>query len=817
MSLRFRLALWIVVAETVFLALLLVAGNQSAGFTKLNIGAPLFFMGIAINGLIALTIAHVFTRRLSELADAADAIAAGTPHHCIVTSGDDDIARLGRAFNNIVARMQSHLKHVRESRDRLIKPTEAMSEGFALWDRNDRLLLYNQQFRRIFKPIECSIRPGMSFSLFARLVSDCLIEHDDEVGREQWLDDVTLQHSDPKGTREMHFHGDRWTSVYEFKTPDGEIIGIYCDITERMAREQDLEVGRTRLRAIMNSVVDGILTITADGRIESCNHAAADMFGYPEPDMQDRHLKDLIPEVAAMDSAGILSVRGMATMPNEHTVEVQGKRRDGTTFPIELSVTESDLQDSGNQGGTANAGHAFIATVRDITLRKENEELIRYQATHDALTDLPNRSVFDAKLEDCLDMAARTGERLAVLFLDLDRFKMVNDTLGHSVGDALLVELGKRLRSCLRETDIVARMGGDEFILVLRNLSSRSDATHKANQILSAIQPPFNLEGNELHVTASIGISMYPDDGKTSEHLLKMADLALYRAKDAGRNRAQLCTPTMDASAQRQMRLEKELRVALEQEQLSLVYQPQIHLGTGDLVGVETLARWHHPDLGWISPTQFIPLAEESGLIYDLGLWVLRSACRQHRRWREAGFANLRLAVNMSGRQLQRAGIEKDLVSVFEDTNMDLNCLELELTESILMQPGESGDLLSRLTNMGINLALDDFGTGYSALSYLRRFPIDRIKIDRSFVNDIDTNQSDAALARAIVGMAHGLNMQVIAEGVETDAQLDLLKHYGCDEAQGYLLAKPMAAAQISDFAPDMKRPAHIMAGAELV
>ena len=816
MSLRFRLALWIALAETVFLALFLLAGNHSAGFTQIEKGAPLFLIGIAINGLIALTIAHVFTRRLAELADAADAIAAGVPHHCIVTSGHDDIARLGRAFNNIVARMQSHLKHVKESRDRLIKPTEAMSEGFALWDRNDRLLLYNQQFRQIFKPIECSIRPGMGFSLFARLVSDCLIDHEDDHGRELWLNEVTAQHRDPKGTREMRFHGGRWASVYEFKTPDGEIIGIYCDITERMAREQDLEVGRTRLRAIMNSVVDGILTINADGRIESCNLAAADMFGYPEADLPGRQLEDLVPEIAAMDPTGILSVRGLATMPNDHAIEVTGNRLNGSSFPIELSVTESDFQEGNVHDGPVDSNHAFIATVRDITLRKENEELIRYQATHDALTDLPNRSVFDTELENCLDMAARTGERLAVLFLDLDRFKMVNDTLGHSVGDALLVELGKRLRSCLRETDIVARMGGDEFILVLRNLSNRHDATQKADRILSSIHPPFNLEGNELHVTASIGISMYPDDGKTSEHLLKMADLALYRAKDAGRNRAQLCTPTMDASAQQQMRLEKELRLALEQEQLSLVYQPQFHLDTGNLMGVETLARWHHPELGLISPCQFIPLAEETGLIYDLGLWVLRSACRQHKRWHDAGYTDLRLAVNMSGRQLQNARIERDLESVFADTSMNLECLELELTESILMQPGESGDVLERLTDMGINLALDDFGTGYSALSYLRRFPIDRIKIDRSFVNDIDTNQSDAALARAIVGMAHGLNMQVIAEGVETDAQLNLLKHYGCDEAQGYLLAKPMAASHISAMIPSAQRQPRAEATQEL-
>lgn len=791
MSLRFRLALWIAVAETIFLALFLLTDMPTTQPIDLSKTSLTFFVGIAINGLIAMTIAHVFTKPLSELADAADAIAAGNPHHCIVAAGDDDIARLGQAFNNIVARMENHLQHVKESRDRLIKPTEAMSEGFALWDRNDRLLLCNKQFRKIFKPIDCSIRPGISFGLFARLVSDCLIDHENDDARECWLETTNALHQDPKGTRDLPFHNGRWTSVYEFRTPDGEIISIYSDVTERMAREMDLEIGRTKLRAIMNSVVDGILTINVEGCIESSNLAAAEMFGYQDSEMQGRLLDALVPEVAAIDPTGILSVRGLATMPNDHVVEVTARRKDGSAFPIELSVTESDLQDN----------HAFIATIRDVTTRKANEAKIHYQATHDALTDLPNRSVFDTNLEDCLEMASRTGERLAVLFLDLDRFKMVNDTLGHSVGDALLVELGKRLRGSLRESDIVARMGGDEFILVLRHLSCRNDATMKANRILEAIQPPFELEGHELHVTASIGISMFPDDGKTSEHLLKMADLALYRAKDEGRNRAQLCTPTMDASAQKQMRLETDLRAAIELEQLTLVYQPQIHLHTGRLVGVETLARWQHPELGFISPTQFIPLAEETGLIHDLGLWVLRSACRQHKRWRDAGLDKLRLAVNISGRQLQRAGFERDLLEVFDESEMDLECLELELTESILMQPGESGDILKSLTDMGINLALDDFGTGYSALSYLRRFPIDRIKIDHSFVNEIDTNQSDAALARAIVGMAHGLNMQVIAEGVETDAQLDLLKHYGCDEAQGYLLAKPMAPASIPGLA----------------
>ncbi|MGH6943259.1 MAG: putative bifunctional diguanylate cyclase/phosphodiesterase, partial [Geminicoccaceae bacterium] len=395
---------------------------------------------------------------------------------------------------------------------------------------------------------------------------------------------------------------------------------------------------------------------------------------------------------------------------------------------------------------------------------------------------------------------ARRGEMLAVLFLDLDRFKLINDTLGHGTGDALLVALSRRLRASVREEDTVARMGGDEFIFILRGLRSAEDAVKPAQKILERIRPPFHVQGHELHVTASIGIGLYPGDGAAPDQLLKCADMALYRAKERGRNRLQLYNPALNVRVFEQMSLEKHLRRALEQQQFTLVYQPQIALDTGRVVGVEALVRWQHPELGLVLPDEFVPLAEENGLIEPLGLWILRAACAQYQAWCEARLPQLRLAVNMSARQFQRNGLEKRIRDVLAETGMDARWLELELTESVLMQEGDStASLLEHLSEMGIGLALDDFGTGYSSLSYLKRFPIKRVKIDRSFVRDIHTSEGDAALARAVIAMAHGLGVDVIAEGIETLEQLAVLRRHGCDEGQGFLLGRPAVPSEVSN------------------
>jgi diguanylate cyclase (GGDEF)-like protein/PAS domain S-box-containing protein len=545
------------------------------------------------------------------------------------------------------------------------------------------------------------------------------------------------------------------------------------------------------MRAVMNSVIDGILTLSDDGTIEYANPAAAGIFGSTPSAMIGLGVGDLLAHAGSSWTTAplpMLSVDDFTRLPSLTLLELGGVRMGGASFPRELSVTSIDLH----------GRRTFIAAVRDITARKEAEESVLYHATHDILTELPNRALFDDRLRTALRHVARSGDMLAVLFLDLDRFKMINDTLGHTIGDSLLVAVSRRLRDSVRQDDTVARMGGDEFIFILRGLRNSEDAVKPAQKILAAIRPPFHLQGHELHLTASIGVSLYPADGVQPEQLLRSADVALYRAKDGGRNRLQLYNPTMNARIVQQMALESQLRRAVDQQQFGLVYQPQVDLATSRVVGVEALLRWHPPELGLVPPEQFVPLAEDTELIHRLGLWALWTACLQHRKWCEAGLPHLRLAVNMSARQFQRVELGLRVQEVLAETGMEPSNLDLEITEGVLMQEGDStAGLLDGLAAMGIGLALDEFGTGYSSLSYLRRFSIKRLKIDPSSVRDISISEGDAALARAVIGMAHGLGVSVVAEGIETVDQLTMLRAYGCDEGQGYLLGRPVMGSEV--------------------
>ena len=641
----------------------------------LNIGLMIALVGTVVIALAGWLMGHVLTRRLWSLAVAADKVACGESDVRVFLPGCDEVARVGRAFNSMVDRLGENFSALQASRDRLIKPTEAISEGFALWSADNRLVLCNRQFREIFETIEPAIEIGMTHGRLATLIDEhLLVRNEDHRDR----DDDHEAHEDAGDgqgkilrAKEIELTTGRWISLCEFRTPDGELIGIYTD----------------------------------------------------------------------------------------------------------------------------------------ISAKKATEETIRYQATHDALTGLPNRSLFGQQLDQALAAARMGGTHLAVAFLDLDRFKLVNDGLGHNVGDDLLVAVAERLEGMIGERDMVARMGGDEFILILQDLESVDDVRPKINGILEAMRPSFLIGGQELHVTASIGVSLFPLDGRDADQLLKAADVALYRAKSAGRDRWQLVSPAMDGAAYQQIMLEAQLRRAIDLAQFTLVYQPQINLRSGQVVGVETLVRWRHPELGLVPPEQFIPLAEETGLIYDLGLWILETACRQHETWREAGLDSLRLAVNISPYQLKRSSLEQDVRTILDKTGMVLDQLEFELTETALMQEGETTKLLQRLAALGISVALDDFGTGYSSLSYLKRFQIDRIKIDRSFVCDISGSQSDGALARAVIMLAHGLNVGVIAEGVETAAQLSLLRHFGCDEAQGFLLGEPIAGDDLPTIIAERNEP----------
>jgi len=420
-------------------------------------------------------------------------------------------------------------------------------------------------------------------------------------------------------------------------------------------------------------------------------------------------------------------------------------------------------------------------------------------AQHDFLTDLPNRSLLNDRLEQAISLARRHGHRIAVLFLDLDRFKHINDSLGHVIGDQLLQAVARRLKTCLRRSDTVGRQGGDEFVVVLSELDLPENAARSAAKLLAALTPPYRVGLHDLHVPMSIGVSIYPDDGVDAATLINNADTAMYQAKENGRNNYQFFRQEMIVRAVERQFIEGGLRVALDRQELSLHYQPKVDLRTGAIVGVEALLRWQHPERGFIPPAQFVPIAEDSGLILPIGRWVLREACRQSRAWLDAGLPPMPMAVNISAIEFRSQDFIDSIRTVLQETKLEPQCLELELTESVLMKYAESTvSMLKALKSIGVQLAVDDFGTGYSSLSYLSQFPVDSLKVDQSFVQEISSKANDAVIVSAVISMGNSLKKRVIAEGVETREQLDFLTTAGCEEAQGYYFSAPMVAEQFA-------------------
>ncbi|MFL6707184.1 MAG: EAL domain-containing protein [Massilia sp.] len=439
----------------------------------------------------------------------------------------------------------------------------------------------------------------------------------------------------------------------------------------------------------------------------------------------------------------------------------------------------------------------YRGTGTDITSRKHAEQAIHHVAQHDVLTGLPNRSLLQDRLQQAVAYSDRTRHPVWVMLIDLDRFKFVNDSMGHKAGDVLLMTVAARLRSALRETDTVARLSGDEFVVILTEHEDQQLSVDVVQRLMDSVAQPVMLGITEFFVTCSIGVSVYPLDGAPADGLIETADIAMYRAKKLGRNNFQFYTPSMNDEAMERVRIESALRSALERREFVLHYQPQVDLKTGAIVGMEALIRWQHPEMGMVAPSRFIGVAEETGLIVPIGAWVLRAACEQARAWHAAGLGNLRVAVNLSARQFGAEGLVDDLKTVLHETGLAPACLEIELTESLFMSDvGVAVDLLHAMKALGVKLAIDDFGTGYSSLSYLSRFPIDVLKIDRSFVAAIARDSNDAAIVSSIVALAHNLKLSVIAEGVETLDQLDYLRREGCDQMQGYYFSKPLPAAQ---------------------
>lgn len=558
---------------------------------------------------------------------------------------------------------------------------------------------------------------------------------------------------------------------------------------ERKPAEEAVQAAKEYAENLINSSLDMIISVDTNRRIVEFNRAAEQVFGYSKAEVLGQPI-DLL---YANPSDGRQLHKN--SMHGGFTGEATNKKKNGEIFTSYVSATV--MHDTkGNAVGV-------MGISRDITERKRVEDTIIHQAYHDALTNLANRRLFMDRLAQALTRAPWHNRRVAVLFLDLDHFKSINDALGHSVGDQLLQAVAERLTACVRVGDTVARLGGDEFAIALADIARTSDVPKLAQKIIDTLSTPYALEGREFFTTASIGISICPDDTQDPESLVKNADIAMYRAKKHGRNNYQHYSPDMNAQAFERLAIETSLRHALERDEFFLEYQPQINIETSRIIGYEALVRWRHPDLGMMPPGTFIPLAEESGLIVPIGEWVLRTACAQNKAWQAVGLPPIHVAVNVSPRQLWHDDLLQVVERALMETGLDPTYLELELTESVMRDSDEAIQLLSQLQSMGVQIAIDDFGTGYSSLSHLKRYPINKLKVDQSFVRDIGHDSHDRAIVKAIIALAQSLNMRAVAEGVETEVQMAYLRSLKCDEAQGYLLGRPMSAQAASKLLTD--------------
>ena len=563
------------------------------------------------------------------------------------------------------------------------------------------------------------------------------------------------------------------------------------ELTQEINIRQEAE-GRLRLSAqVIENLSEGVVIIDPDFKIRSVNPAYTTITGYTPSESVGNFPNNH----TALCRTGPMFEEMWAGLESEGQWEGEfwNARKDGEEYAERLSVRAII--------GPKGEVQQFAAVIADITKRKQDEERILYQANYDSLTGLPNRSLFIDRLNQSIAGMSRSGKKIALLFIDLDGFKLVNDTLGHDIGDLLLKEAAVRLGACIRTGDTVARLGGDEFTIVMPNLEDPKDATIVAQRSLEALEMVFNIGGHETFVSASIGITVFPDDASDSTGLLKNADAAMYRAKDQGKANYQYFTTDMNQKVQERLVLKNGLVKARDLGEFKLFYQPKMNIKTNTIVAVEALMRWDSPELGIVTPNVFIPLLEESGMVVEVGAWAIKHACEQHVKWIESGIGPIKIAVNLSARQLREPSFVDIVKNTLKETSVATEYFEIEITESMLMS--DAPNVVAGLTSLhdiGIHISMDDFGTGYSSLSYLRKFPIDTIKIDRSFVSDITTNTDDAEIIRTIINMGRTLNRNILAEGVETQEQLDLLKEYNCDEIQGYFISPPLIANDFADF-----------------
>jgi len=812
---------------------------------------------------------------------------------------------LGLALDTYFHAEQNTVIKLKKISDQIIA---CMPGGLIACDNELNVIIANTASRVFFGLGD--IEP-IGTSLFNYFPAEAIKEH---------IDYIRLTGSHKHGVlvkiKNLNGIGDKYLRVSLSTTIQNDqpaILLMFDDLTKEQKLQEEIIKSEGQLRSILDNVVDGIVTINEDGIIGTYNKSAANIFGYSKDEVIGRNINILIPEPYRSSHDGYIkkyltSRRG--EMLGAGPREVQGKRKDGSIFYMDIAISEMvisneqyfigivrDITDrkfseeekrslysvveqtadsvlitnpggeityvnpafesitgyskkevlgqspsvlkSGRHGAdfynrlwsAINSGKVFsdvfinckkdgslyyeektitplrdesgniiqfVSTGKDVTERMQVQEHFHYLANHDALTELPNRMLLMERLEQAISRGHWHNRKLGLLFLDADRFKVINDTLGHDSGDMVLKEISERLVHSIRPGDTVARLGGDEFVVLLSDIADIDDTSIVATKILDSLSRPYTLDGHELYITASIGISCYPDDGDNAISLLKNADAAMYKAKDSGRNNFQYFSSDMTMKAFERLQLECSLRGAIERNEFILYYQPQVETQSGNVVAVEALIRWEHPDKGIVSPLDFIPILEETGLIEEVGDWVFEEACQQFKKWQASGDFLDRISINLSPRQFRSKTLFDKLKGIMSKHNIDGNNLEVEITESALMESAEETiEILTALRSLGVRIAMDDFGTGYSSLSYLKRFPIDTLKIDRSFIADVPHENDGVSIVSAILSMANALGLEVIAEGVEIQEQLDFLKEKNCQFIQGYFYSKPVEPGKI--------------------
>ncbi|WP_126424713.1 bifunctional diguanylate cyclase/phosphodiesterase [Brevibacillus marinus] len=584
------------------------------------------------------------------------------------------------------------------------------------------------------------------------------------------------------------------TTIVPFLDEQGkpyQYISIRNDITSRKLMEEALRKSEEMYRLISENSSDLIAVIDAEGYILYASPSHKLQLGHDTAELENSHLLQWIHEDDREIAAAGIHQTSAARNRSPH-LEFRFRTKSGRYVYLEASINPI-LHQSG-------AVSHLVLVMRDITERKTTEQTIYHLAYHDPLTDLPNRRLFMDRLRKEVQYARRFQSQLAVLFLDLDRFKSINDTLGHEVGDLVLAETTKRISKCVREKDLVARIGGDEFTVLLTDLKSALDAENIARRIVASLQEPLELVGRPLHISCSLGIALFPADGTDADELLRRADMALYSVKNHCRNGYAFFHADMEERSLERILLQNELKKALQQEQFQLAFQPKVDLSSGQVTGMEALVRWEHPELGRLSPGKFIPIAEETGLIVPLGEYVLRRACQQNKEWQELGYPPVKVSVNLSPRQFYHPDLVSRIQEILSTTKLDPQWLELEVTESIFADLDHATAILKEIKKLGVQVSIDDFGTGYSSFSYIKHLPVDSLKIDASFIRDLHVNKESQAIVKAILTIAKTLNLTVVAEGVEKTEQHALLSEDGCNQGQGYLFSQPLSGEEFADY-----------------